>query len=40
MFLSFLLWYILWNIVNIVISKLVETKNNFNNLVGYLDEVM
>ena len=40
MFLSFLLWYILWNIDNIVISKLVETKNNFNHLVGYLDEVM
>ena len=28
------------NVDNIVISKLVETKNNSNYLIEYLDEVM
>ena len=28
------------NVDNIVISKLVETKYNFNYLIGYLDEVI
>ena len=28
------------NVDNIVISKLVETKNNFRYLIGYLDEVI
>ena len=29
-----------YDVNNIVISKLVETKNNFKYLIGYLDEVI
>ena len=28
------------NIANIVISKLIETKTNFNYLIGYLDKII
>ena len=28
------------NVDNIVISKLVETKSNFNYLIGYLDKAV
>ena len=28
------------NVDNVIISKLVETKKNFKNLTGYLDEVI
>ena len=29
-----------FNVDNIVISKLVETKSNFNYLIGYLDKAV